>query len=132
MDKNETSPIAKKIELLKQVYEATKNTVFVGDENDAERYVGLFEKREALFAEIYKIDERMAKDGAPAPEAELNAVKSVIADIVKLDKENEPYAKQALNSLRDGIKGINMGKNLSFGYVQNLSAGEGIYFDAKN
>jgi hypothetical protein len=121
-----------KLELLKRVYRETKDVTFVGDDNDAQRYVDLFEIREALFAAIYKIDAQLSEDnksfGTDAEDV-IKQIKNTVSLIIELDKEVLSYAEKATASLKGSIKGINVGKSLNAGYTQNLSMIAGRHFD---
>lgn len=134
-EKTRISLLMKKSDLLSEVLNITKNTTFVGDENDPVRYVELLEKRDVLFKKIYSIDEKIAEDesvfGKDA-EAVVKRIKATISGIIKLDKENEPFVKKAVDFLKGNIKGINVGKSLSNGYHQYSSANVGKYFDTQN
>lgn len=134
-EKARVSLLVKKSELLIEILDITKSTTFVGDENDPARYIELIEKRDALFNKVYDIDEKIAKDKAAfGKEAEAIAkrIKATISGIIKLDKENEPFAKKAVEFLRGNIKGINVGKSLSSGYNQYSPVNTGKYFDTQN
>ena len=126
--------LAQKLELLKQTYDVTKAAVFDGTGDDAERYVELFAKREALFGGIAAIDEKLAGLGfAPGKDAGVAGKKilAVVSDIIELDKAIEPFAKKALEALKGSIKDIRVGKALNSGYsVQPELAG--LHFDTTN
>lgn len=134
-EKKRVELLTKKNEVLNKILEITKDTTFVGDENDAERYVELYETRETFFNEISKIDDELKKDATAfgmEAEAVIKRIKNTISGIIKLDKENEPFAQKAVEFLKGNIKGINVGKSLNQGYNRYASANTGIYFDTKN
>jgi hypothetical protein len=128
------SLLGSKLKLLKRVYRETKDVTFVGDDNDAQRYVDLYEARQSVFAEIYKIDAQLPEDkksfGTEA-EAVLKQIKDTVSGIVELDKEVLGFAEKSIASLKGSIKGINVGKSLSAGYSQNLSMIAGQHFDTR-
>jgi hypothetical protein len=126
--------LEKKLELLKQAYDVTKAAVFDGTEGDAERYVELYAKREALFGGITAIDKKLVSVGsAPGKDAGVadKRILAVVSDIMELDKAIEPFAKKALAALKGSIKDIRVGKTLNSGYsVQPELAG--LHFDTTN
>jgi len=142
--KDKKTLFANKYNLLKQVYDITKGTIFVGDESDAERYIALHEQREPLFSEIFAIDKELdgVKDSADSANGQKNAsvgtdadtkrINELISAIIKLDKEIEPYAKKVMDELKGNMKELKQGKELYTTYNQYSPEFGGRFFDTTN
>jgi hypothetical protein len=125
--------LQKKRELFSLIYDITNKTVFSGDENDADIYVGLMEERQELFNQIKILDEGKS-EGMPSKEAEriLTDIKVTINKIVSLDKAIETKSERIMNELKKSLKDVNQGMSASKSYIDHISTSDGMYFDQKN
>jgi len=126
-------PLRKKLELLSRVYEMTNEAVFTGDENEAQAYVDLMEKREIYFTQIKILDEEIS-DEVRGTEAlgVLDDIKRLTGKIVALDRANAAAASRIMDGLKKSLKGINENRNVSKKYNDFITASDGMYFDQKN
>lgn len=130
-----TALLEHKYDLIKEVFNITKDTTFVGDENDSERYIELMEKRTDIFERIYALDSEIESEKSTGfdKDVELNKkIKIKMQEIIDLDNENQPFIKKAKNELKHSIKNYKTGKNLNKGYAQYVALNEGMSFDTKN
>ena len=125
--------LRKKQEFFSQIYDITKDTNFKGDDNDAQAYVYLMEKREQLFAQIKILDDKISGI-APSKEAEsvIADIKKTVKSIIALDQANEAVTSRIMSGLKKSLKGINEGKNASVRYTDYIATSDGMYFDQKN
>ena len=78
-----------------------------------EDYITLYEMREAMFEEIYKIDSEFDDIGigiGNKVEIEDDEIIKLYSDIVSIDKKNSEMARKLTERARDSVRLINMGK----------------------
>ena len=111
----------------------TNEAVFTGDENEAQAYVDLMEKREIYFTQIKILDEEIS-DEVRGTEAlgVLDDIKRLTGKIVALDRANAAAASRIMDGLKKSLKGINENRNVSKKYNDFITASDGMYFDQKN
>ena len=103
-----------KIAILKEVLKLTQSIEFKGNEDDADKYIDLIEKREELFDRAKEIDKRLnPAENMPEPEEYTREVAALAKQIIEQDN----YMNEAVLRIHDeskaDIRNINTGKNLS-------------------
>lgn len=129
MDKmNSVELLRRKHELLKNMLHITENTKFRDEEDDAEKYIGMIEKREEIMKELLLIDQRLkalADDSSQAkgndkPQMEarqlLAEIKKTAGQIISLDKAMADVVPRITEDLKKHMKGISAGKTLNSAY----------------
>ena len=130
--------IALKLRLLKEMLRLTSELTISGiKENadaEAEKYVSLISKRETMLEEIKSIDSKLRLNPAKLNTEAAEECDSVIRKIIELDKTNNEKARSVYAHLKETIKGINMGKNISNVYgVDAIESGSaGTVIDIRN
>lgn len=112
---------------MQAMLDMTKNTVFMGIEEDLETYAQLIEAREEYVTQIKKIDEELAQgheEISPALQSDINAVKleikTLASDITEVDKSNKRIVDETRLRLANEFKTIRQGKNAKNLYQKDM------------
>jgi hypothetical protein len=124
--------LQQKKDLLVEIYNVTKDTVLVGDENDGDRYVNMMDAREGLFQRLMPLGNE-APDVSDTESGRIfDEIKKITGDIIQLDKSNEPYVARYMETVRKSLKDMSAGKNMSTKYIDYIPSNEGVLFDSRN
>jgi len=123
--------ILKRRELCAEILRLTEETIIDRYPNDAEaesiKYAELYEKREAMVAELIRINNEIGEIGQKNPCAE---TEKMIKRIIELDNQNKSAGEMMLETAQEGIRRINKGRNTSLQYERRVESG-GILVDNK-
>jgi hypothetical protein len=134
-------------ELCKEMLAVTEGVVFTQDveiiEDETRQFADLYGKRESLFEKLRAInaeigEERLAdlrrmSEGEGGEELILLLRSDAsIKRIIELDKLNMEVGQLMVGNIRDGIKRIKQGRNLSLKYSGELVDTDGFLLDNKN
>lgn len=136
----------KRLEYLQQMLQLTQKKQFDSPESDeeamfkaTEEFSGLYESRGRVVARIEKIDAELVKykhmENDKDIEEEVNAIKAKVketaAAIIELDKKHMSLSTKFTGFIKDGLKKIRDGREMSNMYGDGESS-SGNFFDSQN
>jgi len=109
-----------KIAILREVLKLTQNVGFKDDEEDADKYVELIEKREELFGKAKALDEKLADAAGTSDFKDMQEAKEYTKKLSVLARqiiEQDNYMKEKVLKIRDeakaDVRNINTAKSLN-------------------
>ena len=136
--------LVRRSELCKEVLDLTEGAVFTQSveeiEAETQRFAELYEKREALISELGSVHSQIGEEGYAAlknsgDEEVLNLLRqseASIGRIIELDKLNRNAGTSMLETVKQGIKRIKQGRNISLKYSGELLDTDGYLLDNKS
>ena len=131
-------------ELAGHILKLTENAVFSSNlekiEEEAERFATLYEKREALVAELAAVHEKIGtgtyseikESGDGEAIALLEESEERLRKVLALDERNREIGDGLLHTAKEQIRRINRGRNASLKYSGELVDTDGFLLDNKN
>jgi hypothetical protein len=133
-----------KLHILLQILEITQQTIIFceGDEefmqDEAEKFSALYESREAFISQIGEIDKTLLEykgidnDAklAKAQKPILDKMKEAAGKIVEFDRKNIEVSAKINGFLKEGLKAIRNGQEISSAYANFHGATSGRIYDS--
>ena len=130
-----------KLAAAKRVLEISQAADFsdsVPPDDQAEQFANLYARRENIVGRIMKIDDELNrpdfedyKDDKAATEV-IMQISEVAGQIIALDKEYAKVSARLTEELKDGMKKLRQGTNISNAYSDDYEGNRGQLFDTKN
>ena len=136
---HELSPaLTRAQEIVDQLYQLTADLNYNGEINendetdDAEvtAYAAMTEAREPLIKELETLRETLTPTDRATPE--MGEIIKCITEIIEMDKDHAAYFKQLQDEVRDSIKEIKKGRQISNAYNMDAQYQGASYIDRKN
>ena len=126
-----------KLALLVEILEITKAETFTGKlnalEDETNRFAELYEKRARLLARVREINRKLEAE-PPETDDELLAptIQQTIQDILAQDKAYAVVAQGLMTHIKNGMKDLRLGKEVSTKYQTEYTIGSGLHYDSRN
>jgi hypothetical protein len=137
-DESGSALLLKKRALLEDILKITESAVFSEGEapnsdEETEAFIELYDKREAVVAELMSTQKLLAGAGPLSQEDRTvsAACDRMLERILELDKRNKSIGKGMYDNIKDNIKRINQGRAASLKY-NNPNVTDGYMLDNKN
>ena len=127
--------LTQKRDFITNILTSTQVIGFTGIEEDAQTYIELMEKRQAIFQNIADIDKALQEkehaDRISSADGELlerinqliETIQRQAKQVIALDNKNKDLVDKARSLLSDQIKGVRQGKNLKNMYQTDRISG---------
>lgn len=141
--KDITEILLQKRDLVSDMLRLTESTRFFGDEEDADKYISLMDKRQSNIEKIISIDKELEQEPFatllknPTKELEDNiysinhAIREFSGQIIELDKANSKDVERIMASLKKELKGLKEAKSINSLYQNDRHQSNVSCFDTK-
>jgi len=126
----------------------TQETQFTGAEDlleqETESFISLYEQRQNVVERIQKIDKALAspdyenlpddthEDFVAVRKQRIEQIKALAATLIELDKKNQVVSAKFTRFVKDNLKQIRKGRDVSHRYVDAHEATSGHLFDSQH
>jgi len=131
------SILEQKLALLTDMLTLTQAERFTGTQaaldDEAARYISLYEKRIGLLNKIKDIDRRLEAEPAVRDDDPVaQEIKRTIQRLLQCDEANAKTAQVLMAHVKNGMKELRLGKEACLRYQTEYTTDAGMHYDSRN